>query len=365
MTQAAVAPLPGLSASLQLQRPDFELDVTLALASQGFSALFGPSGCGKTTCLRALAGLERAHGRVQFNQEVWQDDDRGIWVPPHLRRLAFVFQEASLFEHLNVRANVEFGYRRVPIHQRRITPDQAIDLLGIAPLLRREPGSLSGGERQRVALARALASNPQLILMDEPLSALDSARKADILPYLESLRTSLGIPIVYVTHAIDEVARLADHLVLLEAGRVVAEGATAQLMTRLDLTLAHGDSAGAVIQATVHSHEPEFHLTLADFAGRRLSVARQALAPGSALRVRIQARDVSLTLARQEGSSILNVIPAIVTGIAEDSPGQVMVALDAAGTLMLARVTRKSAVALGLAPGLAVFAQVKGVAILN
>lgn len=362
MTAPAVR---GLAATLNMQRSGFALDMTLNLAGHRVSALFGPSGSGKTTCLRALAGLERAHGRVQFKDEIWQDDALGLWVPPHQRRLAFVFQEASLFEHLSVQGNIEFGYRRAPANQRHTALDQAIALLGIEPLLSRQPAGLSGGERQRVALARALASGPQLVLMDEPLSALDAARKAEILPYLESLHRQLDIPIVYVTHAIDEVARLADHLVLMEAGRMVAEGDTAALMTRLDLTLAHGDNAGAVIQTRVHSHEPEFHLTLADFAGGRLSVTKQALAPGSDLRVRIQARDVSLTLTRQDGSSILNVLPAVVKGLRDDSPGQVMVALDAGGTPLLARITRKSALALGLAPDLGVFAQVKGVAILN
>lgn len=357
--------VPGLAATLRMQRSSFALDMTLNLAGHQVSALFGPSGSGKTTCLRALAGLERAHGRVQFKDEIWQDDALGLWVPPHQRRLAFVFQEASLFEHLSVQGNIEFGYKRTPANRRKVPLEQAIALLGIAPLLKRAPASLSGGERQRVALARSLASSPQLILMDEPLSALDATRKAEILPYLDSVHRQLDIPMVYVTHAIDEVARLADHLVLMEAGHMVAEGDTASLMTRLDLMLAHGDSAGAVIQTQVHSHEPEFHLTLADFAGGRLSVTKQALAPGSALRVRIQARDVSLTLRRQDGSSILNVLPAVVKGLRDDSPGQVMVALDAGGTPLLARITRKSALALGLAPDLAVFAQVKGVAILN
>jgi molybdate transport system ATP-binding protein len=201
--------------------------------------------------------------------------------------------------------------------------------------------------------------------MDEPLAALDAPRKADILPYLERLHAELAIPIVYVSHAIDEVARLADHLVLLQAGRVLASGPTAQMLTRLDLPLAHGDTASAVIQARVSGHEPAYHLTLAEFAGGCLRVPQQALQPGQALRIRVQARDVSLTLSPQTDTSILNILPALVTGWAADGPGQMVVGLDAAGTSLLARVTRKSFDALGLREGLQVYAQIKGVAILG
>lgn len=356
----------GLEMSFRRELVDFSLDVALALPGRGVTAIFGPSGCGKTSLLRSVAGLERAGtGCLVINGEVWQDDARGIFRPVHERALGYVFQEASLFAHLDVRRNLDFGLRRVPVAQRRVSLDQAIDLLGLEGLLLRQPGTLSGGERQRVAIARAIATSPRLLLMDEPLAALDMHRKAEILPYLERLHAQLNLPVLYVSHAPDEVARLADHLVLLDAGRVSAVGPAAKLMTRLDLSLAHGDSAAALIDAMVMQLEPAWHLGYADFSGGRISLLNQSVKVGQRVRVRIQARDVSLTLQRQEGTSVLNIFPAIVTGLSPDSPGQVMVRLDAGGSTLLARITHKSAEALRLQPGRPVYAQVKGVAVLG
>ena len=354
-------------ARLRLERPGFTLDVDLQLPGHGVSALFGPSGCGKTTCLRALAGLERApQGRVVVHGEVWQDEAGGQWLPPHRRALGYVFQEASLFDHLSVRGNIEYGLRRLPPARRRVPVEQAVELLGLTALLARRPATLSGGERQRVAIARALAASPALLLMDEPLAALDAARKAELLPYLDRLQRQLDIPMVYVSHSPDEVARLAHHLVLLRAGQVVASGPTLALMARLDLPLAQGDAAACVVLAEVANHDAAACLTTVRFSGGEMHlVSTQARAPGERLRLRVQARDVSLTLARQEGTSILNILPARVLQLREDGPGQAMVALDAGGTALLARVTLRSAQALALAPGLPVFAQVKGVALLD
>lgn len=356
----------GLELSFRRVLADFLLDVTLALPGRGVTAVFGPSGCGKTSLLRSIAGLERAGtGRLIVNGEAWQDDAKGIFRPVHERPLGFVFQEESLFSHLNVRRNLDFGLRRVPLSERRVSLDQAIEMLGIEGLLQRQPGTLSGGERQRVAIARALATSPRLLLMDEPLASLDMHRKAEILPYLERLHAQLDIPVLYVSHAPDEVARLADHLVLLDAGRVSAVGPTAELMTRLDLPLAHGDGAAALIDAMVTQLEPAWHLSYADFSGGRISLLNQSAKVRQRVRVRIQARDVSLTLHKQEGTSVLNIFPAIVTGLSPDSPGQVMVRLDAGGSALLARITQKSAEALQLRPGLRVYAQVKGIAVLG
>lgn len=360
--------LPEAALELQatLRRASFTLDVALQLPGVGISALFGVSGSGKTSCLRILAGLEpQARGRVTVAGEVWQDSARGIFRPVHQRAVGYVFQEASLFEHLSVQDNLQFGYQRTPAGQRHRHWDHAVDLLGIGHLLARWPHDLSGGERQRVAIGRALATSPRVLLMDEPLAALDAARKAEILPYLERLHTELAIPVVYVSHAIDEVARLADHLVLLEAGRVRASGPTDELLTRLDLPLAHGDTAGAVLHCTVVSHEDADHITTTEFAGGTLLVSRQAAALGQRLRVRIQARDVSLTLHQQTGTSILNILRATVTVLSPESPGQLMVSLNVGGCNLLARVTQRSALALGLSPGMAVYAQIKGVAILG
>ena len=354
-------------ARLQVAYPGFALSLDLDLPGRGVTALFGPSGCGKTTCLRAMAGLERAPGGyLQINDEVWQDDQQDRFLPTHERPLGYVFQEASLFAHLTVRGNVEYGMKRVPQAQRRVSLPQALALLGIAHLMDRKPGTLSGGERQRVGIARALATSPRLLLLDEPLAALDAARKSEILPYLERLHSQLDIPVVYVSHAQDEVARLADHLVLLDAGRVVASGPAAELLTRLDLPLAHGDSAGAVIAGTVQEHDARYHLTRVAFAGGSLQLTSSvARPPGQPVRLRVQARDVSLTLQAQSGTSILNILPATVVDLSDDSPGQSMVALDAGGARLLARLTQRSVDTLQLAPGLRVHAQIKGVAILD
>ena len=362
-------PQPSIHAQLTLERPGFTLDVDLHLPGRGVTALFGPSGCGKTTCLRTIAGLLRARpGRVEVHGEVWQDDGsaRPVWRPTHMRGLGYVFQEASLFEHLSVRSNIHYGLARTPAARRTVALEQVVDLLGIAPLMDRRPAALSGGERQRVAIARALATSPRLLLMDEPLAALDAARKAEVLPYLERLHRTLDIPVLYVSHALDEVARLAEHLVLMRDGRVEAQGPTHALITRLDLPLAHGDTAATVIEGTVLRHDAHDHTTTVGFAGGQLLLVSPApRTPGEPLRLRVQARDVSLALARPTDTSILNVLPATVAELADDSPGQRMVALDVGPTRLLARVTQRSAQALGLGPGTAVFAQVKGVAIVN
>ena len=355
--------MSDIEARFELIRSGFSLNVDLRLPGRGVTALFGPSGSGKTTLLRCIAGLERAPGGyLSVAGEVWQDPSR--WAPTHQRPLGYVFQEASLFTHLTVMGNLRYGMQRNH-GERKLSLEQAIELLGIGALLERKPDGLSGGERQRVAIARALAVSPRLLLLDEPLAALDHRRKQEILPYLERLQGELDIPVVYVSHAIEEVSRLADHLVVLEAGRAVASGKASALMTQLDLTLAHGETAGAIIEATVAEHEPQHHLTLADFVGGRLSLPQQTMAIGQPLRIRVQARDVSLTLAAQTGTSILNILPVTVSAIAQDGPGQMMVKLDAGGTPLLARITHKSTQALALEPGKMVYAQIKGVAILE
>jgi molybdate transport system ATP-binding protein len=359
----------GIQAQFQLKRPGFTLDVALDLPGRGVSALFGPSGSGKTSCLRLIAGLSRSapggQARLCVNGEVWQDERAKVFVPVHQRALGYVFQDAQLFAHLSVAQNIGFGRARIPEKDRSVSLDQAVALLGLGALMNRAPTTLSGGERQRVAIARALATSPRVLLMDEPLAALDAARKAEILPYLATLHTELDIPVLYVSHALDEVARLADHLVLLDAGRVVASGPTSEVLVRLDLPLAHGDSAGAVITATVQSQHPQDFLSTVQFEGGCLLIPHLSTATGQPVRLRVQARDVSLTLSRQVGSSILNILPATVTALSADSPGQTMVSLSVGGTPLLARITQRSAQALNLKPGLALFAQIKGAAILG
>lgn len=360
--------MSGITATFKRMVGDFSLDVSLQLPGRGVTAIFGPSGSGKTTLLRSIAGLERSPGGyLAVNGDVWQDETNRLFKPVHSRSLGYVFQAANLFAHLSVQGNLDYGLRRVAQADRKVSLQQAIELLGIEKLLARQSGTLSGGERQRVAIARALATSPQLLLMDEPLAALDVQRKAEVLPYLERLHNELQIPVLYVSHAPDEVARLADHLVLLDAGKVMASGPTRELMTRLDLPLAHGDAAAAIVDAVVTRLEPQYHLSHAEFTGGQISLLNPNLKIGQRIRVRVQARDVSLTLERQHGTSIQNIFATRVVTISPDSPGQVMVlvALNAGGTTLLARVTQKSADALQLQAGSQVFAQVKGVAVLG
>ena len=353
---------------LKLNYPGFALEVDLKLPGRGVTALYGHSGSGKTTCLRCIAGLERAEdGFVQINDQVWQDSRNGLFVPPHKRSLGYVFQEASLFPHLSVRANLEFGFKRIARHQRRVDLAHATELLGIAHLLDRHPQHLSGGERQRIGIARALLTSPQLLLMDEPLAALDSKRKNEILPYLERLHDELDIPVLYVSHAQDEVARLADHIVLLSDGQVLASGPIGETLARLDLPMALGDDAGVVINGSVSAYDTHYQLLTLQLPDSALSmrVAHAPLALGKQLRIKVQARDVSLSLQAQEPSSILNRLPVTVTGeISADNNAHVLVRLDAGGTPLLARITRFSRDQLQLHPGQALWAQIKAVAVL-
>jgi len=355
----------GIQARFHLGRGDFSLDVDLALPGRGITALFGHSGSGKTTCLRAMAGLERAPGGFfALGGEVWQDEARGIFVPPHRRPLGYVFQEASLFPHLSVGANLAFGLKRVAVAERPFELPAVAELLGIGHLLERPPGSLSGGERQRAAIARALLAAPRLLLMDEPLAALDLRRKLEILPYLERLHDELSIPVIYVSHAPDEVARLADHLVLLDGGRVVASGPLAETLARADLPPAFADDAGVVVEGILAAHEAD-NLSRLDFPGGSLRVGRRREAIGSRLRCRIHARDVSLALERPHASSILNILAADVTAVAAtDTPGHVLVQMRVGPTPFLSRITERSRRELAIEPGRPVWAQVKAVALL-
>jgi molybdate transport system ATP-binding protein len=360
-----------LHADLALAYPGFDLHVKLRLPGRGVSVLLGPSGCGKTTVLRALAGLSRARGRVAVGSACWQDDAQRTWVPVHRRPIGMVFQEASLFAHLSVRGNLDYGFKRTPVADRHVALDDAVALLGIGHLMSRRPEHLSGGERQRVAIARALLTSPRLLLMDEPLSALDTARKAEVLPFLERLNAQAGVPVVYVTHALDEAARLADHLVLMDTGRVRATGTPAELFSRLDLPLSHLDEAAAVVDATVAAHEPAYGQSRLDVGGLPLWAGLSPAAVGQRVRVRVLARDVSVALSRATDSSIVNILPATVASLRDDGPDTVTLQLMLGTTdkhhvaLLLARLTRRSCDHLKLAAGQAVFAQVKGVALMG
>lgn len=353
---------------LLMKYPEFTIDVDLSLPGRGVTALYGHSGSGKTTCLRCIAGLEKPQeGFIRINDETWQDSANGIFLAPHKRALGYVFQEASLFPHLSVRGNLEFGLRRIAKDQRHVDLKHATQLLGIEHLLDRSPDKLSGGERQRVGIARALLTSPRLLLLDEPLAALDARRKSEILPYLERLHDELEIPMLYVSHSQDEVARLADHIVLMSDGRALASGPIGETLARLDLPMAMGDDAGVVIEGSVVAYDTDYQLLSLQLPHSHLKmrVAHTPLELGKMLRFKVQARDVSLNLQPDGQSSVLNRLPVtVISEIAADNTAHVLVRLDASGTPLLARITRYSRDQLRLFPGQQLWAQIKSVAVL-
>jgi len=352
-----------IECQLKIKQGDFILDVDFCTPTKGVTVVFGPSGCGKTTLLRALAGLEKSDkGFLKVGDSIWQDGKN--FKPPHMRSVGYVFQEASLFNHLNVRGNLEYGAKRANESEKDFM-ERALDLLDIRPLLERTTEQLSGGERQRVAIARALAVNPDILLMDEPLTALDLKRKKEILPYLDSLHDELDIPLIYVTHSPDEASRLADHLVLLEEGHVIGSGAIDEMLTRFDLPISHGGDATSLIEAKVGGHDERFNLTYLDFSGGQFTVTDRELPLGSKVRLRVSARDVSLTQELQTDTSILNIFSAIVDEIVPEGRSQAMVRLKIKDVTMLSCITRKSAELLDLNPGKQVYAQIKSVALLS
>jgi molybdate transport system ATP-binding protein len=333
----------------------------------GVTALFGRSGSGKTTLVNIIGGLVRpTRGRVVVGGKVLLDTEARICLPPHRRRIGYVFQEGRLFPHLSVRQNLLFGRFFAPRGEASTNLDAVISLLGIESLLQRGPAGLSGGEKQRVAIGRALLAKPRLLLMDEPLAALDDARKAEILPFIERLRDEAGVPIVYVSHAMTEVARLADTLVVLESGRVAAAGPASEILGRVDVGPLSGTrETGAVLDARVEDHVEKDGLTrLATQAGPLL-VPRLDLSVGTGLRVQLLARDIMLSLTRPDGLSALNVLAAeidvIPDGTASASP-TVDVRLACGGVVLVARLTRRSVADLALAPGKPVYAIIKSVA---
>lgn len=345
----------------------FRLDVAFTVPARGVTALFGPSGCGKTTLLRCVAGLQRLPGRFSIGGEVWQDDNR--FLATHQRPIGYVFQEASLFPHLSVRQNLLYGHRRTVGRGQveTIRLDDIVELLGIGHLLDRAPDYLSGGERQRVGVGRALLTQPRLLLMDEPLSALDRFAREDILPYLERLHAVLSIPVLYVSHDISEVERLADHLVLMQQGRTLAVGPLASLQADPNLPIARMPDAGVTLTGQVLDHDPDYGLTRIGVAGGDLLVPGTDDAVGDSHRLRIAANDISLSLTPGTGSTILNSLPSRVVSANLGDPVQVSaiiaLGMDGLGDRLLVRVTRKSWDLLGLSEGQLVHAQIKGVAL--
>lgn len=342
----------------------FTLDATGEIPTQGVTALFGRSGCGKTSLLRCIAGLEQAGDAfLSIADECWHDSARGFYLPPHQRAIGYVFQEGMLFPHLRVRENLNFGYRRTPPAQRTGDFDRVVQLLGLDSLLNRRPAQLSGGEKQRVAIGRALLNHPRLLLMDEPMAALDRGHKKEILPYLERLHGESNIPIIYVTHDLDELSRIADHLVLIEQGTILAAGPLTELLARVDLPIARDEEAGALFDTRIIHHDETYHLTRLVFVGGELTVGWIDRPVGETVRIRIHAKDVSLALDPPGLSSILNVLPVTVLEMAAHGRGRMIVKLDLGGTPLLARITQKSQANLDLKPGMKIYAQIKSVAL--
>jgi molybdate transport system ATP-binding protein len=351
-------------AHLRLQRGEFVLDAQLEFPHQGVTALFGPSGSGKSTLLRAIAGLEPdAVGDLEVGATFWQN--RKMALPAHKRPVGYVFQEADLFQHLNVRDNLLFGYRRVAARDRRLDLADIVPRLGLEHLLDRAPQGLSGGERQRVAIGRALLTSPQLLLLDEPLSALDKKSKGDILPYLESLRDFLSIPILYVTHSHEEVARLADYLVLIHQGRITEHGPAPQLINRLDSPLTAADDRFSIVSCTLHEQVPEYQLSRLTAGETQLMVPFVIGEIGRHVRLRIQARDVSVCLTKPQDSSILNIVPVEVCAIAPAEVGQRLLLLRNDDLTLIARISELSFQQLNLCEGQHIYAQVKSIALVH
>ena len=345
---------------------NFTLDIDLHLPGQGIIALFGHSGSGKTTLLRCMAGLQPcANGKMRVNGEVWQDHKTNL--PVHKRGLGYVFQEASLLPHLNVKANLLYALKRAP-QQTAQHFEQIVTMLDLTALLSHQPQQLSGGERQRVAIARALLTQPRLLLMDEPLASLDIARKQEIMPYLEKLKASAQVPIIYVSHDINEVVRLADHLVVLEQGKVAANGPINQVLPQIAGLAGLSEDACVILPAVVVSRDPHWHLIQVAVAHTQatLWLRDNQEVIGQAMRIRVLAKDVSVSLSEQQDSSILNRLAARVVGFHHDyDSAMVLVELELQGCCLMARITRRSCAHLQLQVGDEVWAQIKSVALLN
>ncbi|HTH17206.1 MAG TPA: molybdenum ABC transporter ATP-binding protein [Magnetospirillum sp.] len=353
-----------LELSLARSQGAFLVNVNLT-AGQGITALFGPSGSGKTSVINMVAGLARPDaGRITVDGKVLFDAKAGIDLPPEARRLGYVFQEGRLFPHLSVRSNLSFGMNRTPSPERRVKLDDVVEVLGIGHLLDRRPAKLSGGEKQRVAIGRALLASPRILLMDEPLAALDAARKAEILPFIAGLSKRFAIPILYVSHAMDEVLRLADTLVLMDQGRAAAVGSVEDLLARPDLRPLTGRyEAGAVIRATVAGHDPSYGVTRLTFSGGTLLVAKCDLPAGAAVRVRIHARDIAIATEAPTRTSIRNMLPARVISVEQGDNHLVDVMLDCGGTPLWSQITALGQAQLNLTPGMNVKALIKAVTI--
>ena len=354
----------SLQVEVRHAQGDFKLDA--GFESRGrLTAIFGASGSGKTSLVNVIAGLVKPeHARVAVDGTVLVDTAKGISVPPHRRRIGYVFQDARLFPHLTVAGNLSYGEWFTPKAERYAAREQILELLGIGHLLERKPRHLSGGEKQRVAIGRALLASPRLLLMDEPLASLDQQRKDEIMPFLERLRDEIRIPIVYVSHSVAEVTRLASDIAVLGGGRLLAFGPAAEIAQRLDLIPAEErDEGGAIIDMAVAAHDETFGMTRLTAAAGDVFVPGYLGPAGTPARVRIRARDVMLATEEPRNISALNILRGTVTALAEAGPAAVNVTLDCKGAALVARITRQSAAVLRLAPGVTAYAVVKAVSV--
>ena len=352
-----------LKAAFKVDYPGFNLDIDLQLPASGITVVFGPSGSGKTTLLRCLAGLEKS-GKMEIAGQVLQDEN--TFIPVNLRAIGMVFQESRLFPHLNVRDNLLYGYKRTPVNSRRLHLEDIGRVLSLEKLQERSIDKLSGGEKQRVALGRALLTSPKLLLMDEPLAALDAQRKTEIIPFIRKVEKELSIPIIYVTHSMSEVLQLVDTMVILKDGKVVKYGPVGKVFSDIQLRESIGDEhSGAVLDTTVLEHDTEYGITRLDFMGQGLSVPIQDISPGQVLRVHIHSKDVSLATQPPEGlTSVLNILKTKVRKIGENVGYSVDIELDA-GRPLLATITRKSLSNLNLQPGQSIYAYIKAIRMVN
>lgn len=354
--------MTDLSTDVYVRYPGFTLEVAHVFPGQGITALFGPSGCGKSTLLRVIAGFERGvKGRIAYGDEVWLG--ARAYLPPHRRGVGYVFQDARLFSHLTVRGNLDYAHRRAAGVATRYSFDDVVDVLDLAPLFERRVNQLSGGEKQRVAIGRTLLARPRLLLMDEPLAALDTRRKGEIMPYIGHLPNAFGLPVIYVTHALEEVTQLCDRIVALAEGRIAATGGVAETLERLDLSSVQGRfEAGVMLTGRIAAQDTALHLSRVDIGSAWLEVPQIALAPGQEVRLRVRARDVSLALSRPEGLSIRNALDARVLSIEpEAATAFAEVLLEVGDQHLRARVTRAAVADLGLGEGQPVVALIKAV----
>ena len=358
--------MTGADAKFGLRRGDFQLDVAFRLPGRGITTLSGRSGSGKTSLLRCLAGLERPEsGHLSLGEDVWFDANRGLNVPTHRRAVGYVTQEAHLFPHLTVRENLGFGLKRSRVRGAELNLDQIARRLRLDPLLDRGVDRLSGGERQRVAVGRAMLSNPKILLLDEPVSSLDIFGKEEVLEVLERVLGQISIPCVYVSHDLQEAARLADRMLWLESGRIKASGPVQNVLSDLELPFAQEKDSESIVQGRVATIDNDAGLAWVEFPGGGLWISAEDAPETGEVRIQVRARDVSLALQRPEAISVLNILEGRIAGLADagNEPSQVLVRVDIGGSLLLSRVTRRSVRELGLAKGTPVWALIKSAAI--